>query len=152
MESRQPEIEMLAGDGNLEELRLLFKLGYSQLEIDIAFENAIAYSQIETAKYLLSLNADLSNYEYQGVYYAVHNNELEGLRFAISNGVDININNGMLLNTSIVTAINTKSTDLIKWLLDNGANPALLTKESLLLADNFGNAELSSVIKSAIKG
>lgn len=152
MESRQPEIEMLAGDGNLEELRLLFKPGYSQLEIDIALENAIAYSQIETAKYLLSLNADFSNYEYQGVYYAVHNNELEGLRFAISNGVNININNGMLLNASIVTAINTKSTDLIKWLLDNGANPALLTKESLLLADNFGNAELSSVIKSAIKG
>ena len=39
--------------------------------------------------FLISLGAELSNYDYQGTYYAVHNNELEGLQFAVNNGVDI---------------------------------------------------------------
>ena len=148
MESRQYKIEILAGDGNTGELLKLFKSGYSQLEIDTALENAIAYSQIKTATYLLSLGADFSNYEYQGVYYAVHNNALEGLKFAISNGVDINVNNGMLLNASIETALNTRTLELTKWLLENGANPALLTEQSLKLLHNFGTSELKHLLKN----
>ena len=101
---------------------MLFESSYSQLEIDIALENAIAYSQIRVAEYLLSLGADFSNYDYQGEYYAAHNNELEGLKFAISMGVDINIRNGMLLNIGVETAMNTKSTELVEWLIRNGAD------------------------------
>ncbi|HTE10188.1 MAG TPA: hypothetical protein VK645_04445 [Chitinophagaceae bacterium] len=148
--SRLQTIEILAGDGNLDELTKLLAPGYNQLEIDIALENAIAYSQISTAGYLLSLGAKFSNHEYQGVYYAVHNNELKGLRFAISRGVDINVNNGMLLNTSIETAINTKSVELVKWLLDNGANAKLLTKQSLKLVEDFGSPELKIAINKAL--
>ncbi|ANE51931.1 ankyrin repeat domain-containing protein [Flavisolibacter tropicus] len=149
-ESRLTRIELLAGDGHLEELMKLFESGYSQLELDVALENAIAYSQIKTAEYLLSLGANIANHNYQGAYYAVYHNEgLEGLKFAITNGVDINVNNGMLLNTSIVTGTNTKSVELVKWLLDNGANPRLLTKESLKLIDDFGTSELKSLIKNA---
>ncbi|HMF70359.1 MAG TPA: hypothetical protein VK616_02735 [Flavitalea sp.] len=148
-ESRQHSIEVFAGDGNIEELKNLFELGYTQLEIDAALENAIAYSQINTAEYLLSLGADLSNYGYQGVYYAVHNNELEGLRFAITCGVDIDVNNGMPLNESIMTATNTKDNGLVQWLLDNGANPNLLTEESLRLVDRYGSDELKKIIKNA---
>src|SRR6478735_12529339 len=96
---RDTEIEILAGHGDIAQLKALFESGYTQHEIDIALENAIAYSQIATAEYLLSLGADFLNYDFQGVYYAAHNNELQGLKFAIENGVDINVNNGMLLNT-----------------------------------------------------
>jgi ankyrin repeat protein len=148
-ESRQTQIELLAGNGNTDELKKLFVSGYTQLEIDTALENSIAYSQIKTADYLLSLGADFSNYNYQGTYYAVHNNELAGLKFAISKGVDININNGMLLNESVMTATNSKSVELIKWLLDNGANPKLLTKQSMKLADEYGTKELKSLLKNA---
>jgi hypothetical protein len=70
-ESRQYKIESFARDGNLPELQKLLEAGYSQVEIDIALENAIAYSQLEIADYLLSLGADFSNHDYQGVYYAV---------------------------------------------------------------------------------
>lgn len=148
-ELRQTQIETLAGDGNIEELKKLFESGYTQLEIDIALENSIAYSQVKTAEYLLSLGADFSNYDYQGTYYAVHNNELEGLKFAISNGVDLNINNGMLLNESVMTAINTKSVELIKWLLDNGANAKLVTNQSLKLITEYGTDELKYLMKNA---
>jgi ankyrin repeat protein len=144
--TRQTQIEILAGDGNIDELKKLLEPGYTQLEIDTALENAIAYSKIETAKYLLSLGADFSNYGYQGTYYAVHNNELEGLRFAIHNGVDINVNDGMLLNTSIMTATNTKSIELVKWLMDNGADTRLLSKQSLKLIDQYGTEELKRMI------
>lgn len=41
-ESRSTKIELLAGDGNLSELKNLLKTDYTQLEIDVALENAIA--------------------------------------------------------------------------------------------------------------
>ena len=148
--SRQTQIELLAGEGNIEELQKLFESGYNQLEIDTALENAIAYSQIKTAEYLVSLGADLSNHNYQGAYYAVHNNELNGLKFAISKGVDINVNKGMLLNESIMTATNSKSIEMIKWLLDNGANPKLLSSQSLRLLEDYGTDELKNLIENAI--
>jgi hypothetical protein len=145
---RQYSIQVLAGDGNLSELREIFDYKHTQLEMDIALENAIAYSQITTAEYLLSIGADISNYNYQGVYYAVHNDELEGLKFAISKGVDINIRNGMLLNESIMTSTNSKSIEMVKWLLGNGADPKLLTNDSLKLVSSYGTDELQELIKN----
>ena len=139
-------IEELAGDGKLSELKLLFEKKHTQLEIDVALENALAYSQIETAEYLLSLGANFSNYNYQSVYYAVHNNELEGLKYAISKGVDINIQNGMILNTCIITVLNTKSLEMLKWILENGASISLLTEQSLDLINTYGSEELKQTI------
>jgi len=146
MESRETQIEILAGDGNLTELKTIFDSGHSQLEIDVALENAIAYSQIKTAHYLLELGADFSNYDYQGTYYAVHNNEIEGLKFAIEQGVDVNINNGQLLNTAIITVYNTKDPKTLNYLLENGADLNLLSKETM---DAFGNNEIKKIIKNA---
>lgn len=145
-ESRSAKIEILAGDGNLTELKSLLEPGHTQLEIDVALENAIAYSQLETAEYLISIGADLSNYDYQGTYYAVHNNEIEGLKFAIQKGVDININNGQLLNTAIITVYNTKDPTTLKYLLDNGADTNLLSKATM---DAFGTDEIKEIIKNA---
>ncbi|MCB0845327.1 MAG: hypothetical protein KDE26_18885, partial [Bacteroidetes bacterium] len=107
--------------------------------------------QIETAKYLVSLGADISRWNYDGVYYAVHNNELEGLKFSISLGVDINVLEGMILNTGIITAINTKETALVEWILENGADPSLLTVESLVIVQRYGTTELNEIIKDATK-
>lgn len=147
-ESRIHKIEVFAGDGNIAELKKLFEPGYTQLEIDVALENAVAYSQIQTAEYLLLLGADFSNYDYQGTYYAVHNNELEGLKFAISNGVDINIRNGVLLNTAIETARNTMNTEIVEYLINNGANTSLMTKQTIDLAMKWGNEELKAIIRA----
>jgi hypothetical protein len=145
-ESRQTRIEILACDGNLGDLKALFQTGYSQLEIDAALVNAIAYSRTETAAWLLSIGADISNNGYyDGVYYSVHNNELEGLKFAISNGVDVNIRNGMLLNASIVTAYNTRDLKIAKWLLENGAEHKMIS-ESIL--ENFGTDEMRSLLEN----
>lgn len=146
MESRQTQIELSAGDGNLTELKRIFDSGYSQLELDVALENAIAYSQIQTAEYLLKLGADFSNYDYQGTYYAVHNNEIEGLKFAIEQGVDVNINDGQLLNTAIVTVYNTKDATTLNYLLEKGADLKFLSKR---IMDAFGNKEIKEIIKNA---
>ncbi len=143
-ESKASKIELLAGDGNLNELKNLLMTGYTQLEIDVALENSIAYSKIETAEYLISLGADLSNYDYQGTYYAVHNNEFEGLKFAVGNGVDINVNKGQLLNTAIVTAYNEKDATILKWLLDKGADITYLSDDIMSI---FGTDELKEIIK-----
>lgn len=53
-ETRKYLIERLPGDGKLVELKELLEKGHTQKEIDIALGNAIAYSQIEIAEYLLS--------------------------------------------------------------------------------------------------
>ncbi len=79
-------------------------------------------------------------------YYAVHNNELEGLKFAIAKGVNINTQAGMILNESIVTAINTKSTDILKWVLENGADTKFLTQNSREMIDKYGMEELKSLL------
>lgn len=79
VETRQTKIERLAGDGNIDDLKKVFESGHTHSEIDFALENAIAYSQIGTAKYLLSLGADILSHDSNGAYYAAHNNELTGL-------------------------------------------------------------------------
>lgn len=132
-ESRKYLIERLSGDGKLEELKKVLGSEYSQLEIDVALENAIAYSKVETAEFLISIGADISNYDYQGVYYAVHNNELEGLKFSIGQGV--NINNGQLINTAIITAYNTKDISILEYLIEQGADIGLIDPNTLRAFD-----------------
>ncbi len=143
--SREYLIERLAGSGKLQELKLLFEPEYTQEEINVALENAIAYSQIEVAEYLISLGADISYWDYEGVYYAVHNNEIEGLKFSAEQGVDLNINNGQLINASIITAYNEKDTSILKWLLENGADNLLVSKEILRA---FETEKIKEVIKN----
>lgn len=143
-ESRATNIKFLAADGKLSELQDFLETGYTQLEINIALENAITYSKIETAEYLISLGADLTNYDYRGTFNAVHNNELEGLKFAVDNGVDINVSNGRLLNTSILTAYNKKDATIFKWLLANGADVVYLSDD---IMNAFGTDDLKRIIK-----
>ena len=145
---RQVKIEDYAGNGQLKELKELLEPNHNQMELDVALEMAIAYSKIEVAKYLVSLGADFANYEYQGTYYAVHNNELKGLQFAIENGVDVNVNEGSLINTAIVTAFNSKDVSTLDWLLDNGADPKLI-KKGILKA--FSSEEIAKTIKRHTK-
>lgn len=149
--SRQYHIENFAGGGKLEELVSILSEGCTQLDLDVALENAVAYSQIEIAEYLLSKGANFSNYDYQGTYYAVHNNEIEGLKFVIQNGVDINVNNGMIINTSILTSINNKNTDLLIWILQNGGNPQLLSKQNLQTAYHSDYQNLKELLDTALQ-
>ena len=55
----------------------------------------------------------------------------------------------MLLNTSIVSFINTKDIEMIKWLLENGANTNYLTESSHDLIERYGTDELKKIIKNA---
>ena len=148
--ARAYNIEVYAGDGELEKLKEVLGKNPSQEDLDIALINAIAYSQLETADALLLLGASFSNYNYQAVYYVVHNDELEGLQYAISKGVDINIQQGMILNESIITAINSKSTVLLEWVLKNNADLKFITKNSLKLVQKYGTNEIKQLLQSVI--
>lgn len=148
-QTRSNCIEQLAGDGALDQLKNILGKQPNQFDLDIALENAIAYSQLETAEYLLSVGADLSHQNYQGTYYAAHNGEAEGVKYAISKGVDMNINDGMILNTSIVSSINTQSTKMLQWILENGADLNYLTSDSWNLINTYGNKELKNMIENA---
>jgi hypothetical protein len=144
-ETREYLIERLPGHGKLEELKKLLESGHTQKEIDIALGNAIAYSQIEVAEYRISLGADISHYNYNGVYYSVHNNEIVGLKFAIRQGVDVNINNGQLLNAAVITVYNTKDPTTLIYLLEKGADTGLLNIETM---DEFATEEIKEIIKN----
>lgn len=145
MKSRIIQIQELASSGNLSELKRLIDSGHSQNDLDTALTCAVAHSKLQTADYLLKLGADLSSYNYEGVYFTAHNNELEGLKYVINSGVDINVNNGMLLSTAIITFINTKDVSMIEWLLENGASINLLTEDSLDLIERYGTTELKEI-------
>ena len=147
MTDREYLIERNAGWGNLTSLKALFDSGYTQTEIDAALGNAIAYSRIETAKYLISLGADISYQDCDGIYYSVHNNEIEGFKFALSLGIDVNQRNGILLNTGILTAYNTKDVAIVKILLENGADKNLITESTRQVVERFGSSELKEILK-----
>ena len=144
-EHRLTKIETLASDGLLTELRAFLGANFSQLEIDTGLSIAVAYSHIDTARHLLAIGADLNWADAQGAYYAAHNNELEGLRFAITNGVDVNVGDGSLLNTAVVTAYNEDDITIIHWLLENGADTSLLKKD---IIESFGSPQIEKLIDS----
>lgn len=146
--SRDYNIARLAGGGKIEGLKDLLDTDFTQSEIDNALSNALAYSEIETAEYLISLGADISWGNYEGAYYAAHNNELKGLQFILSQGVDVNINNGMLLNTCVMTAINTKSNEMLEWLVEKGANLNLLSADMKKMVQRYGSLELKKLLNS----
>lgn len=144
---RQQRIETLAGAGSLRELRSMLESNHTQYELDSALTNAIAYSQIKVAEYLLVIGAKMESLDYEGVYFSVYNNQLEGLKFAINRGVDINLHKGTLINTSIETATNTGDCNILKWLLENGASPKLISDQSRDIANKYGTEELKELIK-----
>lgn len=144
---RQLQIDTLAGDGSLKELKELLEPNSTQFELDSALTNAVAYSQLHVAEYLLELGAKIENLNYEGVYSAVHNNELEGLKFSVAHGIDVNVLNGSLINTSIETSTNTGDSQILKWLLSNGADPKLITRHSKYIAKRYGTYELQELIK-----
>ena len=148
MSEREYQIERKARLGNLKKLKALFNSGYTQTEIDIALGSALAYSKIESAKYLISLGADISYQDYEGVYYSVHNNEIDGLKFALSLGIDVNLKNGILLNTAVLTANNAKDVSIVKILLENGADINLITENMLQVVKKLGTPELKQIIKN----
>lgn len=145
--SRHYDIEDLAGKGQLETLKALLGNTYTKLELDIALCNAVAYGQLKTADYLLSLGGDFARYDYEGIYYAVHNNELAGLQYALSKGVDVNLKDGLLLNTAITTAINTQNITIVAYLLANGADVSLLTPDSLHAVSRYGSKALKKALQ-----
>lgn len=69
----------------------------------------------------------------------------------IQNGVDININNGIIINTSILSSINSKSNDLLIWILKNGGDPNLLNNQNLYIAYSSENIELKKILDTVLK-
>ena len=136
------QIETAANEGNLPTLKRLLGETPSQEEIDSAFTGAMAEAKIDVLKYLLSIGGDFSAWDYQGLYYATYSTDTTGLEFAIANGVDINVRNGMLLNSSIITALNKKDNSMVKWILENGGDANLLSDQSKILLKRYGGEEL----------
>ncbi len=134
---RQTLIEMYSCDGDLTKLHELLGPHPEQSELDSALEMALAYSRILVAKHLLTLGADIQYGDCQGAYYAVHNNELEGIQFAVENGVDVNFGNGMLLVESVITAHNEKDPKILIWLLEHGADISRVSSEGLRTIKTF---------------
>jgi len=147
MESRITQIEDLSKDGHLEALRQILEPAGTQYEYDVALIVALAYSHLTIAEYLLSRGADISFANYDGVYWTVQNNELASLQFALSKGVDINFSNGILIKTAVEMTINEKDITLITWMLENGADAALLCSSSLNNIKQYGTAELKHLLE-----
>ena len=147
-ESRRDKIEDLASQGNLGELKELLGTDFTQDEIDLAFADALAYSQIGIAEYLLSLGADISWENYYGVYNAVFNNEMEGLLFAMNHGAERFIREGKLLNKAIVAANKKKDTTILIWLIENGAD---ITQISDGILNAFGTKEIKEICESRVE-
>ena len=57
----------------------------------------------------------------------------------------------MIINTSILSSINSKSNDLLIWILQNGGNPNLLNNQNLYIAYSSENIELKKILDTVLK-
>ena len=145
MSSKIIQVETAANEGDLRTLKGLLGETPNQEEIDSAFTGAMAEAKIDVLKYLLSIGGNFSAWDYQGLYYATYSTDTTGLEFAITNGVDINVRSGMLLNSSIVTALNEKDNSMVKWILENGGDANLISDQSKMLLKRYGGEELKQL-------
>ncbi len=136
-------IEDAVDSGNLDAVKEVFSTECAQAELDHALEVAIAYSHTDIADFLIEKGADISANGHQGIYFAAFNGELDGVKYALTKGVDINAQNGLILNTAIETALNSQDLSFVEWVLSHGADASLVNEKNSGLLKDGGFPELA---------
>ena len=126
----QNDIVNSACEGDLTAVESFLTKGVEENQLNEAFSCAVGYGHIDVAELLLRHGASFEAWSHDAVYWACHNGNEAGVRWALSNGVDINVQNGMILSTSIYHM----SDDFIQWLISAGADVNAKEGEALFTA------------------
>ena len=122
-----------ASDNNRAVVTALVQTGIDQESLNQAFSCAIAYSHLELAEYLLAQGAELTWGDNESLRCAVSNGEVGGTQFCLSRGIDVNVENGMVLGEAAISM----PPKFLIWLLAQGAEVNIAEGQALVNAIAF---------------
>jgi hypothetical protein len=107
--------------GNLEMIKFLISFGCDfRIDNDLPLQNACEYGRINVVKYLISLGSNFK--ENESIFRASSGCHLEVVKYLVSLGADIKKNINIALINATSNAITIFRCDMIRYLLQNGAD------------------------------
>lgn len=119
-----------AANGDVALVKTFLLQSVTQDHLNEAFSCAVGYGHTEIADTLSSHGASFEAWDYDAVYWACHNGNETGIRYALSRGVDINVRDGMILSMCVCSMM----PDFVRWLITQGAHVDANNGQALLNA------------------
>jgi uncharacterized protein len=90
--------------------------------------------------------------DWKEMFLGVETNDFNLVRYHISTGVDLNYQHPEFLTSALIESINQNHLEMMKFLLDNGANPAIeeafSCKSPMQIAKELRNKEAVAILNS----
>lgn len=112
------ELLRAASDNDQATVTALVAAGLDEDSLNQALSCAVAYSHLHLAEYLMAKGAQLAWGDYDPLRCAIENGEIVATKFCLAHGIDINVQNGMILCLAAISM----PPDFIAWLVNQGAD------------------------------
>lgn len=93
--------------------------------------------------------------DWKDMFFGVQTNDFDLVRYHIRMGVDLNYQHPEFLTSALIESIRFQHLDMMKYLLENGAKPALKEADSnktpLEIAQLLGYDKACHILKTYIK-
>jgi uncharacterized protein len=90
--------------------------------------------------------------DWKEMFLGVETNDFDLVRYHIASGVDLNYQHPEFLTSALIESINQNHLDMMKFLLENGANPsieeAFSCKSPMQIAKELRNKEAVAILNS----
>ena len=112
------ELLTAASDGDEDAVRALMAAGLDDDSLNQALSCAVAYSHLHVAEYLMVEGAQLTWGNHDPLRCAVENGEIAATIFCLAHGININVQDGMVICIAAISM----PPDFIHWLITKGAD------------------------------
>jgi uncharacterized protein len=90
--------------------------------------------------------------DWKEMFRGVETNDFDLVRYHIASGIDLNYQHPEFLTSALIESINQKHLDMMKFLLENGANPsieeAFSCKSPMQIAKEISNKEAVAILNN----
>lgn len=94
----------------------------------------------------------MSGGDWKEMFYAAQDGKLDLIKYHLRNGIDVNYKHPEFLTTALIVGVENGHTEIIQYLLENGANPQLKDdfsgKNALEVAKIYKRKGIVKLIKS----
>lgn len=89
--------------------------------------------------------------DWKEMFYAAQDGNLELVRYHVRTGIDINYKHPEFLTTALIVSVENNHSEVVKYLLENGADPKLIdgfsSKNALEVAKVYKHKALVKLIE-----
>jgi ankyrin repeat protein len=112
------ELLLAASDNDQATVTALVAAGLDEDSLNQALSCAVAYSHLHLAEYLMTEGAQLAWGDYDPLHHALENGQIAATKFCLAHGIDINVQDGMI----ICLAASSMPPNFVAWLIKQGAD------------------------------